>query len=214
MKWIDWPPLLTFKISAIKPLTWKDEAIAAVQPIPHPTRNGFFREDKHGRCTRSRRHRHRPHGTSIKVMVWSDKWWPQSTRNITQPVQTQRGIYDTWSVRSQVARWEAKAKAPAIIRRPIGKVMCKSSRPLSQLRVLSGGRHRSARGHRVSGSAANQEGPETRKQLRLGDVCLRTVAAHSVFVPAPREETPPWKWEGSWVRGADRRESGTLGREG
>lgn len=123
--------LLTFKIqdSVIKLLTWKDGAIAAVQPIPHLIRNGFILEDKHGRCTRSRRHRHRPHGTSIKVMVWSDKWWPQSTRNITQPVQTQRGIYDTWSVKSQVAWWEAKAKAPAIIRRPIGKVMRKSSRP-------------------------------------------------------------------------------------
>lgn len=41
----------------------------------------------------------------------------------------------------------------------------------------------------------------------MKDVGLRAVSAHSMFIPAPREETSPWKGEGSWVSVTDRRKN-------
>lgn len=67
----------------------------------------------------------------------------------------------------------------------------------SRYRVLSWASRRIAHSHRVSGPTANEKRSETGNELWLKDVGLWTVSTHAVFVPAPGEETPPWKGEGS-----------------
>lgn len=160
--------------------------------------NGFIQEDKHGRCIRSHRHGHvfaKPSAQimSIKVMGWSEKWWPLSTRNITQPESNYRTVFMVPAVRSSGGLMESESlfkgtennnmwslnqsticyfiNSFCLVSSPIASRWINVSAPMllkwCQCRVLSRVCRHSAHCHWVSSSTANEKRSETRNQLWL-----------------------------------------------